>query len=124
MEALYRAGRRHAPARRRFDLVSSFILLHELPAAVNEAFFREAFRLLEPGGAVIMTDVPPYAAQDKLTTWRFDRGALRGGEPYWREAGLLDTAAIARDCGFINVRAFKEPTGGNYWVTIGEKPNT
>jgi SAM-dependent methyltransferase len=106
-----------------FDLVSSFILLHELPADVNAAFFREAFRLLEPGGAVIMTDVPPYAAQDKLTTWRFDRSAKRGGEPYWRESGLLDTTAIAQDCGFINVRAIKEPTGGNYWVTIGEKPN-
>jgi SAM-dependent methyltransferase len=105
-----------------FDLVSSFIILHELPADVNVAFFREAFRLLEPGGAVIMTDVPPYAVQDKMTTWRFDRGARRGGEPYWREAGLLDTKAIAQDCGFINVRAFKEPTGGNYWVTIGEKP--
>jgi SAM-dependent methyltransferase len=105
-----------------FDLVSSFILLHELPPETNVAFFAEAFRLLEPGGAVIMTDVPPYAAQDKLTTWRYDRGAKFGGEPYWRGAGLLDTAQIARDCGFVNVRAFKEPTGGNYWVTLGEKP--
>jgi SAM-dependent methyltransferase len=105
-----------------FDLVSSFILLHELPAEINKRFFEEAFRLLEPGGSVIMTDVPPYAAQDKLTTWGYDRGAQFGGEPYWRESGLLDTAQIARDCGFVNVRAFKEPTGGNYWVTIGEKP--
>jgi SAM-dependent methyltransferase len=105
-----------------FDLVSSFILLHELPAHANRAFFAEAFRLLEPGGAVIMTDVPPSREHDKLTAWRYDRGAKYGGEPYWREAGLLDTAAIARDCGFVNVRAFKEPTGGNYWVTIGEKP--
>jgi len=22
----------------------------------------------------------------------------------------------------VNVRTFKEPTGGKYWVTIGEKP--
>jgi SAM-dependent methyltransferase len=105
-----------------FDLVSSFILLHELPTEVNVAFFAEAFRLLEPGGAVIMTDVPPYAAHDKLTAWRYDRSAQYGGEPYWREAGQLDTVQIARDCGFVNVRAFREPTGGNYWVTIGEKP--
>jgi len=105
-----------------FDLVSSFILLHELPAEVNVGFFAEAFRLLEPGGAVIMTDVPPYGAHDKLTAWKYDRGAYYGGEPYWRESGLLDTVQIARDCGFVNVSAFKEPTGGNYWVTIGEKP--
>jgi SAM-dependent methyltransferase len=105
-----------------FDLVSSFILLHELPAEVNVGFFAEAFRLLEPGGAVIMTDVPPYGAHDKLTAWKYDRGAYYGGEPYWREAGLLDTVQIARDCGFVNVSAFREPTGGNYWVTIGEKP--
>jgi SAM-dependent methyltransferase len=105
-----------------FDLVSSFILLHELPVDVNVAFFAEAFRLLEPGGAVIMTDVPPSWAHDKLTAWRYDRGAQFGGEPYWRETGLLDTAQIARDRGFVNVRAFKEPSGGNYWVTIGEKP--
>ena len=105
-----------------FDLVSSFIVLHELPAEVNVALFAEAFRLLEPGGAVIMTDVPPSWAHDKVTAWRYDRGAQFGGEPYWREAGLLDTAEIARNCGFVNVRALKEPTGGNYWVTIGEKP--
>ncbi len=107
-----------------FDLVSSFILLHELPAETNVAFFAEAFRLLEPGGAVIMTDVPPYSAHDKLTAWKYDRGAQYGGEPYWRESGLLDTVQIAKDCGFVNVRAFREPTGGNYWVTIGEKPAT
>jgi ubiquinone/menaquinone biosynthesis C-methylase UbiE len=107
---------------RSFDLVSSFILLHELPAETNVAFFAEAFRLLEPGGAVIMTDVPPYSEHDKLTAWKYDRGAQYGGEPYWRESGLLDTVQIARDCGFVNVRAFREPTGGNYWVTIGEKP--
>jgi SAM-dependent methyltransferase len=106
-----------------FDLVSSFIILHEVPADVNAALFVEAFRLLEPGGAVIMTDVPPYSVQDKMTNWRYDRGAIGGGEPYWREAGLVDTVQLARDAGFINVRAFKEPTGGNYWVTIGEKPS-
>ncbi len=104
-----------------FDLVSSFILLHELPATAIRQVFAEAFRLLEPGGAMIMSDVPPYAAQDKLTTWRFDRGAIRGGEPFWREAGQIDTVALAGEVGFETARAFKHPGGGNYWVTIAEK---
>jgi 2-polyprenyl-3-methyl-5-hydroxy-6-metoxy-1,4-benzoquinol methylase len=105
-----------------FDLVSSFIVLHEVPAAINAALFVEAFRLLEPGGAVIMTDVPPYRSIDKMKAWKFDRSALGGGEPYWREAGLVDTVQLAADAGFVEVRAFKDPSGGNYWVTIGEKP--
>jgi SAM-dependent methyltransferase len=105
-----------------FDLVSSFILLHELPADMNRAFFAEAYRLLEPGGNVIMTDVPPYKAQDKMTTWKFDRGGIRGGEPYWREAGLVDTVEIAKEIGFVNVSAARLPGGGNYWVTIAQKP--
>lgn len=105
-----------------FDLVSSFIILHEVPAAVNAALFVESFRLLEPGGAVIMTDVPPYRALNKTRAWRFDRSALANGEPYWREAGQVDTAQLARDAGFVNVRAIPEPSGGHYWVTVGEKP--
>jgi SAM-dependent methyltransferase len=104
-----------------FDLVSSFILLHELPAESIAQVFAEAFRLLEPGGTMIMSDVPPYAAQDKLTTWRFDRAALSGGEPFWREAGLIDTVALAKAVGFETARGFKHPGGGNYWVTIAEK---
>jgi len=104
-----------------FDLVSSFILLHELPAPVIKKVFKEAFRLLEPGGTMIMTDVPPYAKQDKMTTWRFDSGALRGGEPYWREAGQIDPEALALEVGFAKVESFKHPGSGNYWVTIGHK---
>ena len=52
--------------------------------------FAEAFRLLAPGGAMLMTDVPPYAQQDRLTAWRQDHNARFGGEPYWREAGHVE----------------------------------
>jgi SAM-dependent methyltransferase len=104
-----------------FDLVSSFILLHELPARIIAEVFAEAWRLLEPGGAMIMTDVPPYAQQDKLSVWRQDRGAVHGGEPYWREAGQVDTVALARAAGFAAARAFPLPGGGGYWVTLAEK---
>jgi hypothetical protein len=104
-----------------FDLISSFIILHELPARIIGEVFTEAFRLLEPGGAMIMTDVPPYSAQDKLAVWRADRSAKFGGEPYWREAGQVDTVELAKSIGFSEASGFRLPGPGNYWVTLAVK---
>lgn len=88
-----------------FDLVSSFILLHELPASAIRAVFAEAFRVCKPGGDMIMSDVTRYADLDKLSAWKADRGAAFGGEPHWRESAMLDLAEIARDAGFVDVKA-------------------
>ncbi|MBT0668210.1 class I SAM-dependent methyltransferase [Novosphingobium profundi] len=88
-----------------FDLVASYILLHEIPADVIRRVFAEAFRVLEPGGDMIMSDVTRYADMDKLSVWRADSGARLGGEPYWRESASLDLAQVARDAGFVDVTA-------------------
>jgi ubiquinone/menaquinone biosynthesis C-methylase UbiE len=105
-----------------FDLVTSYILLHELPADANRAVWREAFRLLRPGGQVLMADVTPYAAMDRLAAWRADWLARRGGEPWWREAATLDSKAEAHAAGFIDVAA-GGPGGAAYpWVIVGTKP--
>jgi len=88
-----------------FDLVSSFILLHEIPADTIRAVFAEAFRVCKPGGDIIMSDVTRYADMDKLSAWKADRGAAFGGEPHWRESAMLDLAEIARDAGFVDVTA-------------------
>ncbi|WP_226634811.1 class I SAM-dependent methyltransferase [Novosphingobium profundi] len=88
-----------------FDLVASYILLHEIPADVIRAVFAEAFRLLEPGGDMIMSDVTRYADMDKLSVWRADSGARLGGEPFWRESASLDLAEVAREAGFVDVTA-------------------
>jgi SAM-dependent methyltransferase len=88
-----------------FDLVASYILLHEVPETANRAIFAEAFRVLEPGGDLLMSDVTRFADLDKLSAWKADRGARFGGEPYWRESASLDLAVIARDAGFEAVEA-------------------
>ncbi|WP_159108047.1 class I SAM-dependent methyltransferase [Novosphingobium sp. MBES04] len=88
-----------------FDLVASYILLHEIPADVIRRVFAEAFRVLEPGGDMIMSDVTRYADMDKLSVWRADSNARLGGEPYWRESASLDLAEVARAAGFVDVSA-------------------
>jgi SAM-dependent methyltransferase len=100
-----------------FDLVTSYIILHEMPAEAIMQLFAEAFRLLEPGGDMLMSDVTRYADMDKLAVWKADRGALYGGEPHWRESASLDLVAVAQEAGFIDVT-----TSGPYpYVIQGRK---
>lgn len=86
-----------------FDLVSSYILLHEVPASIVQKIFDEAFRVLKPGGDLLMADVTRFADMGKLAAWRQDLIARMGGEPFWRETAQLDLAEIARCAGFANV---------------------
>ncbi len=101
-----------------FDLVASYIILHEMPAAAIREAFAEAFRVLEPGGDMIMSDVTRYADLDKLSEWKADRGAKFGGEPHWRESAGLDLAQVAAEAGFVDVEA----TGIYPHVVKGRKP--
>ncbi len=88
-----------------FDLVASYIILHEMPAHAIRAMFAEAWRILEPGGQMLMSDVTPYARMDRLGQWRADWLARHGGEPWWREAASMDWAQAAREAGFVEVRS-------------------
>lgn len=105
-----------------FDLVTSFILLHEMPVDAIEKMFAEAFRVLKPGGDVLMSDATRYSDLNKLEQWKADRTAAYGGEPYWRETASTDFGAMLEAAGFINVTA-GGVNGANYpYVIKGTKP--
>ena len=105
-----------------YDLVTSYILLHELPARAVKAVFAEAFRLLEPGGVLFMADVRPLHDQSRLEEWRTLDLALRGGEPHWRESASLDLALVARQAGFEDMRSYGLGEGRYPWITLAAKP--
>lgn len=105
-----------------FDLVTSYIVLHEIPAQITRAQMREAFRLLRPGGDLLFCDVTRYSALDKLGVFWAEYQAINGGEPFWREAASLDLACAAHEAGFVDVRS-EGLDGKSYpWLLYGRRP--
>lgn len=107
-----------------FDLVTSYILLHEIPERVIRGVFAEAFRVLEPGGYVLMTDVTPFWAQDRMSEYWAYRMALHGGEPYWRESASLRLDALCSEIGFVDAKTYGLDGRPYPWITIARKPDT
>lgn len=89
-----------------FDLVAAYSFGHEMPEYALRQILREARRVLTPGGELIIGDVLPFSAQDKLAQCWAQFEAVHGGEPYWREFCSLDMAAVATEEGFVEARYF------------------
>lgn len=104
-----------------FDLVTSYAVHHEIPPRIIKAMFNEAFRVLQPGGDLLMSDVERTYDLDRLTAWSVDWAAKWGGEPYWRATAGLDLAPMALAAGFVDVEGYSLPGGGPYLVR-GRKP--
>ncbi len=105
-----------------FDLVTSYILLHEIPNRIIRACFEEAFRLLKPGGDFVMGDVQRYENISKLEQWRFEYLARHGGEPYWRSASTTDVVALCKEIGFVDVEGYGLEPYNHPYVIRARKP--
>jgi ubiquinone/menaquinone biosynthesis C-methylase UbiE len=104
------------------DLVTAFILHHEMPPHATRNTFVEAFRLLEPGGHVHFSDVAPYAHRSPYQAWLDDWDAEHGNEPWWRTAATLDLEAAARAAGFVDVQQQALGADAYPWVITATKP--
>ncbi|MCE7796477.1 class I SAM-dependent methyltransferase [Sphingobium sufflavum] len=105
-----------------FDLVTAYAIHHEMPPKAIAATFREAFRVLRPGGDMIMADVVRTGDLDKMAAWRMDYAAKWGGEPFWRATAALDMEPMAREAGFVDVRGYAPQPGRDPYVIYGRKP--
>lgn len=82
-----------------FDLVSLFLVCHELPQSATRAILREARRLLRPGGHLGIMDMNPRS-EVFLKMPPYVLTLLKSTEPYLDEYFSLDLAGALVEAGF------------------------
>jgi SAM-dependent methyltransferase len=105
------------------DVVISFAVYHEMPRSVSVQTIGEMFRILKPGGEMIISDPPPLRGvspfEAVLLDWETDNRA----EPYFTEMATADLGQMMRAAGFVDVSEGPLDDERPYpWVTSGVKP--
>jgi len=106
-----------------YDAVFTYALHHEAPVSANLEMFREMFRILKPGGDVVLTDPPPFRAVSPFHAAVLDWDTQHREEPFFSEACLADWDQALRDVGFVDVESYALGADGYPWITRGRKPD-
>ena len=85
-----------------FDLVTSTMLLHELPPKALDRVLSEARRVLQPGGRMLHLDF--YYFPDAFARFMHYGHARRNNEPFMELVAELDLPELMRRHGFADVK--------------------
>ncbi len=90
-----------------FDLVYSYILLHETSAKALPNIIRECHRLLRPGGVMMHGEAPQFDELDAYTASLRDWDITCNHEPFMDTIYELNLEEIYRDAGFAPGASFR-----------------
>jgi ubiquinone/menaquinone biosynthesis C-methylase UbiE len=85
-----------------FDLVFSSMFLHELSKKTRAAFFREARRVLKPGGLLLNMELPPNSQMGAFEGFYLDWDCYYNNEPYYKGFRDEDPRETCRGAGFAD----------------------
>lgn len=93
------------------DAVNITYLLHECPDEVKQVILAECWRIISPGGRLVVTD----SLNRELHLYR---GFF---EPYKEQWLKLDPDKLLQEAGFVNIKVHQ--FAHSSWTRVGEKPN-
>ena len=105
------------------DLVFSSMFLHELPKKVRAEVYREAHRVLRPGGLMLHMELPPNSQTEPFEGFYLDWDSYYNSEPYYKGYRDEDPRASCLSAGFAaqDYIQFVVPSVGIYGeVAVGE----
>jgi len=86
-----------------FEIATSVYMFHELPRNARRNAIREMFRVVKPGGLVVIEDSaqPTESPELEAVLRTFP---IEFHEPFYADYLEDDLAGILRECGFVDVR--------------------
>ena len=90
-----------------FDVVFSSMFLHELPRRDIASVFREAHRVLRPGGLMLHMELPPNKSLAPFDQFYLDWDSFYNNEPFYKPYRDQDPRALCRAAGFDESRFFE-----------------
>ncbi len=92
------------------DAINMSYILHECPDEIKQIILAECWRILSPGGQLVVTDSLPG-----------DLYSYRGFfEPYKEQWLKIDPDKLLREAGFIKIKAYQFASSS--WTRVGTKP--
>ena len=104
------------------DAVVLYAVFHEMPVKVAKQTLYEAFRILRPGGDVIINDPPPFAKVHPFQAVILDWDTDNRDEPYFSETCATEWIDVLGEVGFVNMDAFALGKNGYPWLNLASKP--
>jgi ubiquinone/menaquinone biosynthesis C-methylase UbiE len=83
-----------------FDAVTSVYLFHELPRNARRNVFREMFRVIRPGGLIVIQDSAQHVEAGEVAFF-LERFADEFHEPFYRDYLRDDLESALTDVGFV-----------------------
>jgi len=105
-----------------YDAALSYAVFHEMDDGIARAALEEMFRILAPGGVLLISDPGPLQALSPYQAALYDWDTEHREEPFFSDSIRRPLLDWMREIGFVDCEAYAIGEDSYPWITKGRKP--